>query len=317
VTTTERTDVYAAALVADWLSPSGATYSLERIVDGDSPVAVARSGEGSAAIAVARLWDTDAATPAEAARIAMESRLGEGSVRGPYLVWAPPRASVPQQEPAASEFVMRTQLATAAMQPGSRNEIDLPVKIQLGKSREGGGYASVIGGLSRFWTLITERVNGTFSVNSSQLRRAPQSERARNEIFDRIAEAARGLGVGDAAEIEAIEAWTVQRLSEEPLGESGFAIAQAPPEVDPSDGTLMRRLVRKRLKDASAALAGVEADAKGVAMLAIYEYAEHENVGSFVKSVDPSLYARLDFVVALVDGEVRPIIRQGAARAPS
>jgi hypothetical protein len=69
----------------------------------------------------------------------------------------------------------------------------------------------------------------------------------------------------------------------------------------------MRRIVRKRLKEANAALEGVDADVKGVGLLAIYEYAEHENVGSFVKSLDPGLFARLGLVAAVVDGEVRPV----------
>ena len=49
------------------------------------------------------------------------------------------------------------------------------------------------------------------------------------------------------------------------------------------------------------------ADVKGVGFVAIYEYAELENVGSFVKSLDPGLYAKLGLVAAVVDGEVRPI----------
>ena len=112
---------------------------------------------------------------------------------------------------------------------------------------------------------------------------------------------------GDAIEFDTFEAWTVQRLEEEALGESGFAIVQAPPAIDPADGTLMRRLVRKRLKDAAIALSGVEADIKGVGLVAVYEYAEHETVGSFVKSVSPDVYAGLPLICALVDGEVRPI----------
>jgi hypothetical protein len=44
---------------------------------------------------------------------------------------------------------------------------------------------------------------------------------------------------------------------------------------------------------------------KGVVCVAIYEYAEHETVGAFVKSLDPGLYARFQFVAAIVDGEVR------------
>jgi hypothetical protein len=69
----------------------------------------------------------------------------------------------------------------------------------------------------------------------------------------------------------------------------------------------MRRLVRKRLKDANAALDGVDASVKGVGLVAVYEYAEHENLGAFVKSLDPSLYARTNLIAAIVDGEVRPI----------
>jgi hypothetical protein len=67
------------------------------------------------------------------------------------------------------------------------------------------------------------------------------------------------LKAGDGAEVEAVDAWTVQKLRVAPLGETGFAIAQAPPRIDPSDGTLMRRLVRKRLKGSVTALEGIDA----------------------------------------------------------
>ena len=104
----------------------------------------------------------------------------------------------------------------------------------------------------------------------------------------------------------------MQRLREEPLGATGFGIVQAPPGTDPSEGTLMRRVVRKRLKAASEALAAVDADVKGVGLVAVYDYAEHENLGSFVKSLDPGLYANLALVCAVVDGEVRPIFQPRA-----
>lgn len=304
-----RLALYAAALVADWLGDRAANGgAIVSAHNGELPVFIADAADGGRiAIAIAPLWERSADAVADAGRQAMEERLSAGSVRGPYIIWVPPRGAVPADEPKASDFVMRVQLAAAPMLPGSRNEIDLPVKIQLAKMREEGGYASVIGGLGRFWTLITERVTGTFHVNSAALRRAPQSEAARTALFDQIGELSKPLGVGDAIEFDASEAWTVQRLQAEPMGEGGFAIAQAPPKIDPADGTLMRRLVRRRLKDAAAALDGVEAATKGVGLIAIYEYAEHENVGSFVKSLDPGLYSRFQFAAAIVDGEVRPI----------
>src|SRR4029079_12412723 len=97
------------------------------------------------------------------------------------------------------------------MQPGARNEVDLPVHIQIAKVRDEGGYASVIGGLSRFWTLITARLHGTYHINSSALRRAPQDEAVRTALFDRIGDVARTLPLGDAVEFDAVEAWPGQR----------------------------------------------------------------------------------------------------------
>jgi hypothetical protein len=303
-----RVHAYVASLLADWYAGrSGLACELERAIDGPVPVYVAKAGGETVALAVAHLWEPESDPGAEDAREMMEERLSAGNVRGPHIIWAPPRAAVPGSEPEASDFVMRVQLAAAPMQPGTRNEVDLPVKVQLAKVREEGGYASVIGGLSRYWTNITDRVSGTVHVNSMQLRRASQSEAARQALFDRIGAIANSLGLKNAVEFDTVESWTVQRLANEPLGETGFAIVQAPPKIDPSDGTLMRRLVRKRLKDTNDALAAVDATVKGVGLIGIYEYAELENVGSFVKSLDPGLYAKLGLVAALVDGEVRPI----------
>jgi hypothetical protein len=308
-----RLDVYAAALLVQWFGArTGREYALAGAASaaaagGVSPVFLAESAEGRLAVAIAKLWEPESDAAAEDARQFMEERLSGGLVRGPFVLWVPPRAAVPADEPLASEFAQRVQQAAGPLNPGARGEVDLPVALQMAKTREEGGYASVIGGLSRWWTLITERVDGTFHVNSAQMRRAPQSALAREKIIDRIAELSKPMSVGEALEFDAVEAWTVQRLPKEPLGETGFAIAQAPPKIDPSDGTLMRRLVRRRLRDANAALDAVDADVKGVGLLAIYEYAEHENVGSFVKSLDPSLFAKLGLVAAIVDGEVRPV----------
>lgn len=306
-----RLSAYAAQLVSAWYGGRmGREYGLvSSRDDGAVPVFVGIGDAGRLALAIAPLWEVEQDASAEDARAFMEERLSGGLVRGPHILWVPPRGAVPFDEPQASDFVQRVQQAAGPLQPGERGEVQLDVAIQLAKMRDEGGYASVIGGLSRWWTLITERVSGTVHVNSSQMRRAPQSAALREKVFDRIGELAKPLQVTDAIEFDTIEAWTVQRLAEAPLGETGFAIAQAPPNIDPADGTLMRRLVRRRLKDAADALEGVDADVKGVALMAIYEYADHENVGSFVKSLDPALFAKLGLICAVVDGEVRPIFQ--------
>ena len=304
----DRLLTYAASMLVDWYGErTGRAYRLASVNEGALPVYSADAPEGRLALAMAALWEPESDPQAEEARDMMQERLSAGNVRGPHIVWVPPHASVPGEEPNLSEFVMRAQLAAATLHPGQRAEIELPVKIHLQKARDEGGYANVTGGLSRFWTEITDRVNGTFNVYSKPIHRAPQSEAARAALFDRIGERAKEMKLGDAAELDAADAWTVQRLPEEPLGETGFAVAQAPPRIDPADGTLMRRLVRARLKDAAAALEGVDAAIKGVGFVAIYEYAEYGNVGSFVKSLSPGLYAGMPLVAVVVDGEVRPI----------
>ncbi len=303
----DRLDAYAAALLVEWFGArTGRAYGLEAATGGGF---IARAEDATVAVAVAKLWEPEADAATEDARAAMEERLSAGLVRGPHILWVPPRAAVPSDEPDASDFVQRVQQAAAPLQPGGRAEVELPVAVQMAKMRDEGGYASVIGGLSRWWTLITERVNGTFHVNATKMRRAPQSSQRREALFDQIGALSQGIETGQAVEFETVEAWTVQRLPYEPLGQTGFAIAQAPPKLDPSEGTLVRRLVRKRLKDARGALDGVEADTKAVALLAIFDYAEHENIGSFVKSMDPSLYAGIGLLAAIVDGEVRPVFQ--------
>jgi len=306
----DRLAAHAAALLVEWYGArTGRDYAFTSSIEGAVPAFVAEAGDSRIAFAVAQLWEAADDPASELARARMEERLDAGSVHGPFMLWTPPRASLPSAEPEASDFVQRVQRAAAPLRDGGRAEVEFPVPIQLGKLRDEGGYASVTGGLGRWWTLITERVNGTFQVNSARMRRAPQSAEARERLFERIGQASQGLNTGDAVEIDATEAWTLQRLAHVPPGATGFAIAMAPPKTDPADGTLLRRLVRKRLKDASAAVAGIDADVTGVALVAIYEYAEHENIGSFVKSLDPSLYAPFQLVAAIADGEVRPIFQ--------
>ena len=80
------------------------------------------------------LWEPESDPAAEDARLITEERLDAGNVRGPYLIWVPPRGAVPPEEPGASDFSMRAQLACAPLQPGGRTEIDLPVH---GPDRQG------------------------------------------------------------------------------------------------------------------------------------------------------------------------------------
>ena len=215
----------------------------------------------------------------------------------------PPKAGVPIDEPDASEFVLRVENAAASLSPGERTEVTFPVTVRLSKTREEGGYASVVGGLSRWWTRITEKVNGTYHVNSAALHRLTREGDARERLWDDIGRLSHSIELGQGVDIEIDEAWTLQQLSDP---ESGFVLIGAPPAVDAGEGILVRRIVRSRLREANEALNDLDVERRAVGLIGSYEYGELETAGATVKAVDASLFNRLEVLTILADGDVRP-----------
>ncbi|HXF52372.1 MAG TPA: hypothetical protein VNM43_11905 [Dehalococcoidia bacterium] len=271
----------------------------------ERPNVFVAEGDGArVAMAVARLWEEDDDWIARREEMAERIR---ASLRGSYLLWMPPGADLPSEEPAATDFVRRVSVAGAPLAPGARLEVELPARVRLAKTREEGGYASVVGGLGRYWTAITERVSGTFVLDTTAIKRAPLDERTRDSMFDRIAQLATQVDTGHAVEFELWDSWTLQRLDEG----DGFVIVGAPPSFDPTDGAAIRRLLRRRLDEAAQTLGSVDADARVVAFVAIVEFAEHEGVSSALRSISPTLYAPFELLLALADGEVRVALQPG------
>jgi hypothetical protein len=267
---------------------------------------VATDGAHRAGVYVAPLWEDDAAWQSRLR--AIEERF---SASGAYLLWVPPQAPLPADEPDVSAFVRRVEEAAATLAPGETAEVTFPVTVKLAKTREEGGYASVVGGLSRWWTRITENVQGTYSVDSSALHRLTHDGDAREGLWQEIGELSKGVGLGQGAEFEVDEAWTLQRLPATQAGlpeaDDGLALAGAPPGVDPTEGIAVRRLVRKRLAAANEALGALDVELRAVGLIGCYEYAEVETAGATVKALDPSLFAGLEVVCVLADGGVRPV----------
>ena len=300
---------YGARLLLDWLNRRfEARFELS---DSTGEALVASDGEHRIGLYVAPLWEEDAAWD-ERLR-AIEERLGAGGPEGAFLLWVPPRADVPQDEPDASDFVERVQQAASSLPPGSRTEVPFPAKVTMAKLRDAGGYASVVGGFSRWWTRITEKVNGTFHVDSSAVHRVTSDGEGRERLWDTLGQLSFSIQVGQAVDFQIDEAWTLQRLpgSETQAGPGlsaaeGFALVGAPPAVDPTDGIVVRRAARRRLQAANQALDALDVELRAVGLFGVYEYAEVETAGATVKALDPSLFTRLPAVCILVDGEVRP-----------
>jgi hypothetical protein len=252
---------------------------------------------------VAPLWDDDEGWSAKLR--ATDQRLAAAALDGSFILWVPPKADLPTEEPDASDFIERVLAVAREMPAGARAEVTFPVQVTLGKMREEGGYASVIGGLSRWWTRITEKVNGTFHVETSRVHRITRDGEGRERLWENIGALSHGIDVGQAADFMVDEAWTLQRLPDHD-DNSGFAIIGAPPGIDPADGVLLRRMARKRLAEAGEVLARTDVTSSCVGLVASYEYADLEGVSSVVKALTPSLFSDIDVICVLADGEVRP-----------
>ena len=165
----------------------GRPFSAPAAAAGHPDIFVSEADAARVALAVAPLWEDDAAWNERCAEMAERIR---ASLRGPYLLWVPPGGDLPGEEPAATEFIRRVSVAGAPLVPGARTEVELPARVRLVKMRDEGGYASVIGGLGRYWTAVTERVSGTFVLDTTAIKRAPLEESVRESMFDRVAQLA-------------------------------------------------------------------------------------------------------------------------------
>jgi hypothetical protein len=305
-----RAREYAARLFLHWLNERWRRAFAPVLLEGE--VWTAADGEategGRIDFVVHRLFE--APPEWEERRRELEARLDE-TRPGSYLLWVPPGGALPEGEPDESEWVRRVVLAASKLASGRAGEVRLPVKLTLAKVRDEGGYASVTGGLARYWTTVTEKVDGTYYLDSSRLCRLTRDESERERLFEYIGLTSQGLERGSAVEFETEDAWSVQRLPRGPAAtglRDGWAIAGCPPRFDPTDGAVIRRLLRQRLTASNQALAGARDGVRGLVLIGAYDYAENETASAALRGFDPALTAGLDLGVVVADAEVKPVL---------
>lgn len=278
------------------------------------------SEAGDLAIEAALLYEPGTDWPERTGEL--EARL-DGARPGSYLLWVPPGGELPQGEPEESEWVRRVVLAASRLASGRSGEARLPVKLGLGKVRDEGGYASVTGGLGRHWSDISQRLEGSYYLDSRGLNRFTLDEEERTQLFDHIGLLSQGLSTGDFVEIEHEDAWSLQRLPRGPATDGmqeGWAIAGCPPGFDPNDGSAVRRLLRKTLSDAAERLKGVKDASRVLVLVGAYDYMEGENAGPSLRGFDPALASTFDVIALVSDAETKalrlsrglPFLRDGA-----
>ena len=188
-----RDEEYAVRLCLAWLNerfsrsftPESSHAATWEAVDGADRIA----------LAVAPLFEAQEAW--DQRRRELAARLDE-TRPGSYLLWVPPGAELPSEEPGESEWVRRVVLGASRLASGRSGEARLPVRMLLGKVRDEGGYATVTGGLGRHWTQISQRLQGSYFLDSRALHRFTRDDQEREALYDEIGLLGQGLETGAA-----------------------------------------------------------------------------------------------------------------------
>jgi hypothetical protein len=234
---------------------------------------------------------------------ALASRLDPGTAGG-VLVWLPPGAEVPRQEPAASDLAAALQRTIDGIAPGDLADAALPIEIAIQKREESGAYVSAAGGLSPHWARFTDRVQGYFQIDSKSLHRLPADEEYLDALVERIAAASAGLALREIATVEAEDFWRVQRLR----AGHGIALVGQPPGDESESGAPLRRRLRVVVREAGERLTARRAELRLLALYAHYPSLEGAPAGAALRGQDPALFGGLDLVALLADGGVRPLV---------
>jgi hypothetical protein len=242
----------------------------------------------------------------EARRAALEARL-DGDGRS-LVVWVPRGGPLPSDEPAASQFTVAA--STAQPVDDQRMEMRRPVSLHLRRTSNTGSVVTILGGLSAHWAQFTNRVPGSFQLNSIRLFRLPSDPAEREALAERIVLAAGQPDVDESLTIPAEDAWTVSDL-----GTGGSCIVGSPLPENDETSAMLRRNLRRLLKDASATL-HQQADARALIVLGASTYAEEEKLSWALRGMDPALHAGYDIIAIVTDGLVKPLLQPGRQTLP-
>lgn len=263
----------------------------------------------TATVTVGRRWTlgvtvlntlaADADVTWEAARAAIEQRL-DATGRS-IALWAPRGAVLPAQEPGLSQLVLAIE--EAGVLDDGRLEIRRPVSVYLRRVGNTGSVVTALGGLAGHWAQFTNRVPGTFQLNSQEILRLPAGQPERELLTEAIVLASQQPDVDETRVIPAVDAWTANDLGS---GQS-CVLGTPQPENDEWSASLRRNL-RKQLKQAAEKRAS-DADARALVVLGASTYADEEKLSWALRGMDPTLYAGHEILAVVADGVVKTLMQ--------
>ena len=251
------------------------------------------------AVTVINTLAPDATVHWESARAAVEKRL---DIEGRSIaLWAPRGAVLPAQEPGLSQLMLSLNEATK-LEDG-RLEVRRPVTLYLRRVGTTGSVVTVLGGLAAHWAQFTNRVPGSFQLNSGELLRLPASQEERDQLAERIVLAAGQPDIDESQTIRTEDVWTANDLG------SGQSCAFGTPIPENEEwSSSLRRNLRRLLKEAQPHLS-TPSDARALVLLGASTYAEEEKLSWAIRGMDPALYAAYDILAVITDGVIKTILQ--------
>ncbi len=258
------------------------------------------------AVTVLNTLAADADLKWEAARAAIEQRL-DASGRSIGL-WAPRGAVLPAQEPGLSQLAL--SIEDAATIADGRLEVRRPVSIYLRRVGTTGSVVTALGGLAAHWAQFTNRVPGSYQLNTQEILRLPAAEAERSELVEAIVLASQQPDIDETRVMAAVDAWTANDLG------SGQSCVLGTPQLENDEWSAsLRRNLRRLLKQADEKRSK-DADARALVVLGASTYADEEKLSWALRGMDPTLYAGHEILAVIADGMVKTIMQPNRQTLP-
>ena len=261
---------------------------------------------------IAELWNAPeiASVTDQLSALLSDDAVSDESIEdGGYAVWIPPKVQLPSTEPYLSELRLQLVKGMRGIPIDERREIRIPRAVTLAKLENTGAYMSVAGGFSKEWLALSEGVQGSFHLDSHEISRLPKERAEVESMMTQIRDKAMLLREGELTELDIFDHWTISHLPE--TINSGVAVISPPPELDPHDGTPVRRDLRRVLKRVQqSAMSTV--DMNVLVVTTAVTHIDQELVTTAIKGMSPTMYGMLDLVVVVADGELRQVLQPRA-----
>ena len=299
----------AASMTRDALLANGASAVSFEPPATSALTTTFRANGADGAIAACPLFDLSALQsdgPTLARKVELEERLHAYGARDVAL-WVPPGAAMPDDSDHAAGLIAD---AARELAVGETGEATFKVDVAVRKTGSEGSYMSVLGGLSQQWARFTNQVMGEYQLDASNIHRLPEDEQKVTQMVDFLVLVANGIrNEGVATTVKGEDTWRIQRLAglEEP-------IVVCAPTTSVVDGRMVRRLMRRSLRDADEATSGTDGF-RIAAMVTLANSLDRELVSTALRGIDPLLLADWDYMPLLVDGQIRTLLEPSSPLA--